>query len=182
MLLPSDHQYKAEELLSLFLRRQKRIKRFTSTARPASEGGEGEQAYNYSNSADNSYVAPQELDFDDHDQGFDDDYDGGGEEAQAGGFEFVAEPTKVPLRPPPSLDCHRTAPPGLLPRRVGTPLPLGTYPPTPPSFHRYLGRWQRLRCTMSAPPRSWMSRSSRRACGAGFRPTPPPLPFPSARA
>lgn len=94
LLLPSDHQYQPEQLLSLFLRPKKRVNRFKSTMKLSST--EGEQAYNYSNSADGNYIVPQDFDEDDH-GGFDDhdDDDMGGMGEGGTGFELVAEPTKV---------------------------------------------------------------------------------------
>ena len=98
LLLPSDHQYKAEELLSLFVRRNKRVKRYTS-ASGARQGANGEavEAYNYANAADTNYAVPQSFADDDHFQGgFDDDDDidvAMGDSSM--GFAMVAEPTKV---------------------------------------------------------------------------------------
>lgn len=98
LLLPSDHQYKAQELLSLFSRRNKRVRRYTAALGRAggSEGGAVE-AYNYANAADTAFTVPQAFENDDHfEGGFDDDDDvGGGDASGAFGFDMVAEPTKV---------------------------------------------------------------------------------------
>lgn len=106
LLLPSDHQYQPDQLVSLFLRRNKKVKRFTATNKVVANG-EGEQAYNYSNSADNNYVAPQDFDDDGFEGGFDDDddFEAGGE-SQATGFDMVDAPNKVA-----QIDVHyeRTA-------------------------------------------------------------------------
>jgi len=103
LLLPSDHQYKAAQLLSLFLRPKKKVRRFKGAAQgvPGEQTGE---SYNYSNAADvTNYVAPQDFDDEDH-GGFDDDDCGGFDEHNDGGndmgseglgFDMVAEPTKV---------------------------------------------------------------------------------------
>jgi len=99
LLLPSDHQYQASQLLTLFLRPTRRVRRMKGGAgAPAADGAHG---YNYSNDADvNNYVA--DFDDDHDDGGFGDDFGGdfgGGMDndfSQDGGsLELIDEPTKV---------------------------------------------------------------------------------------
>jgi len=62
LLLPSDHQYKADQLLTLFLRPSRRLKHLNTMKTISTGIDKGEVGYNYSNAADmENYVAAQDY-------------------------------------------------------------------------------------------------------------------------